>query len=306
MLKYVLKRLLQTVVLLLAVTVVVFWAMNLAPGNPAEIMLGQDATPENVAKLMKEMGLDLPLHVQYVRFLQNLLKGDLGNSFRTRRPVVEEIGRAFPVSVQVAAISVAVSAVIGVTIGVISAVRQYSVLDSTVRLGVLAGVSIPTFWLGLLLIYLFSVYLRILPSSGWGSWRQAVLPCLTLATFPLALFVRLTRSSMLEVIRQDHVRTARAKGLPGGTVVRRHALRNGLVPVVTVVGLQFASLIGGSVMTETVFAIPGLGRTLVMAVYSRDYPVIRGCTILAASVFAVVNLVVDVLYTFLDPRIRYE
>jgi peptide/nickel transport system permease protein len=301
-----LKRLLQTVVLLLAVTVVVFWAMNLAPGNPAEIMLGQDATPENVAKLMKEMGLDLPLHVQYVRFLQNRLKGDLGNSFRTRRPVVEEIGRAFPVSVQVAAISVAVSAVIGVTIGVISAVRQYSVLDSTVRLGVLAGVSIPTFWLGLLLIYLFSVYLRILPSSGWGSWRQAVLPCLTLATFPLALFVRLTRSSMLEVIRQDHVRTARAKGLPGGTVVRRHALRNGLVPVVTVVGLQFASLIGGSVMTETVFAIPGLGRTLVMAVYSRDYPVIRGCTILAASVFAVVNLVVDVLYTFLDPRIRYE
>ena len=212
--KYILRRFFYTLIILIIVSLFVFVAMIFAPGNPAEIILGQDATPENVLILEKEMGLDLPLPIQYLNFLKGLITADFGKSFRTQRPVVDEIVRSFPISLELAMIAIAISSVIGIIIGVISAVKRGTLLDDVIRIGVLAGVSVPIFWLGLVLVYIFSVRFKIFPASGWGTLKHMILPCLTLATFPLALFVRFTRSSMLEVIRQDYIRTALAKGLP--------------------------------------------------------------------------------------------
>lgn len=301
--KYFLRRIFHTILILIVVSLLVFMAMTFAPGNPAEIILGQDATPENIVILEKEMGLDLPLLVQYLNFLKGLITADFGKSFRTRRLVIDEISRSFPISLTLASIAIAISSVIGITIGVISAVKRGTVLDDVIRISVLAGVSVPIFWLGLVLIYIFSIQFKIFPATGWGTFKQMVLPCLTLATFPLALFVRFTRSSMLEVIRQDYIRTALAKGLPYKTVIYRHALKNALIPVITLIGLQFAALIGGSVMTETVFNIPGLGRLLISSIFSRDYPVVRTCVVLVAIFFTSINLLIDMLYNFIDPRI---
>lgn len=301
--KYILRRFFYTLIILIIVSLFVFMAMIFAPGNPAEIILGQDATPENVLILEKEMGLDLPLSIQYLNFLKGLITADFGKSFRTRRPVVDEIVRSFPISLELAMIAIAISSVIGIIIGVISAVKRGTLLDDVIRIGVLAGVSVPIFWLGLVLVYIFSIHFKIFPATGWGTLKHMILPCLTLATFPLALFVRFTRSSMLEVIRQDYIRTALAKGLPYKTVIYRHALKNALIPVVTLIGLQFAALIGGSVMTETVFNIPGLGRLLISGIYSRDYPIVRTCVVLVAIFFTSINLLVDMLYSFIDPRI---
>jgi peptide/nickel transport system permease protein len=198
---------------------------------------------------------------------------------------------------------VVISSVIGVFIGVISAIKRGTALDDVIRIIVLAGVSVPVFWLGLLLMYLFSIKFKIFPATGWGTLKQMVLPCLTLSIYPLALFIRFTRSSMLEVIRQDYIRTALAKGLPYRTVIYKHALRNALIPIITVIGLQFAVSLGGAVMTESVFNIPGMGRLLVFGIYARDYPVIRGCVMLASLFFISVNLLVDILYTLIDPRL---
>jgi len=301
--RYISKRFFHTLLILIVVSMFVFLAMNFAPGNPAEIILGQDATPENIMKLEEEMGLDLPLPIQYLNFVKGLITLDFGKSFHTRRPVIDEIVRSFPISLKLASVAILISSVLGIFIGVISSVKRGTVLDDIIRISVLAGVSVPIFWLGLVLIYIFSIQFKIFPATGWGTYRQMVLPCLTLATFPLALFVRFTRSSMLEVIRQDYIRTALAKGLPYKTVIFRHALRNALIPVITLIGLQFAALIAGSVMTETVFNIPGLGRLLISGIYSRDYPVVRTCVVLVAIFFTSVNLLIDVLYSVIDPRI---
>jgi len=301
--KYILKRIFHAFITLIIVALFVFVAMSFAPGNPAELVIGQDATPENIAIMEKEMGLNLPLHIQFLNFLKGLFTGDFGVSFRTKRPVIEELARAAPISFQIVTISVAISSVIGVIIGVISAIKRGTALDDVIRIVVLAGVSVPVFWLGLLLMYFFSIKLNIFPATGWGTPKQMVLPCLTLSLYPLALFIRFTRSSMLEVIRQDYIRTALAKGLNYKTVIYRHALKNALIPVITVIGLTYATLIGGSVLTETIFNIPGLGRLLVLGVYSRDYPIVRTCVVFASLIFIVLNLIVDILYNVVDPRI---
>ncbi|MCL5046608.1 MAG: ABC transporter permease [Actinobacteria bacterium] len=304
--RYVGLRLLSAVPLLLVVSLIVFVLLSLAPGDPAVLMLGADATPEKVQETRQALGLNDPLYIQYFNFLKSTVRGDFGNSFQTGRPVLEDVARTFPVTAELSLVAIAISSVVGVAVGVLSAVNQYSLLDNIIRVVVLAGVSMPIFWLGLMLIVVFSVYLGLLPSSGWGAFRYMVLPAVSLATFPLAMITRLTRSSMLEVIRQDYIRTARSKGLSVGLVILRHGLRNALIPVVTVIGLQFGVLLAGAVLTETVFAIPGIGRLTVTAVFARDYPVIRACILLTAAIFVLVNLLVDLSYTYLDPRIRYD
>jgi len=303
--RYVGIRFVGLIPLLLVVSTLVFILLRMAPGDPAVLMLGADATPEAIIEVREKLGLDQPFHIQLGSFLINLTRGDLGRSYQTGRPVTAEIGRTLPVTITLSAIAIVLASVVGILVGVISAVKQYSWMDNVFRIIVLAGVSMPVFWLGLMLMVVFAGWLGWLPSSGWGTWKHMVLPSTTLATFPLAIITRITRSSMLEVIRQDYIRTARAKGLSQSSVVLRHALRNALIPVVTVIGLQFGVLLAGAVLAETVFAIPGLGRLTVTAVFARDYPLIRGAVLLAAALFMFINLTVDVLYTFLNPRIRY-
>lgn len=304
-LKYVARRLVGMAPLLLVVTAVVYLLLSFAPGDPAELMLGVDATPESIARLRAEMGLDLPLWRQFAGFLSGVLVGDFGDSYQTGRPVLGEIRRVLPVTAQLSGIAIVLATLVGVATGVVSAVKQYSWTDSILRILILAGVSMPTFWLGLMLMVLFSGYLHWLPSSGWGTWREAVLPCLTLSVFPLAVITRMTRSSMLEVIRQDYVRTAMSKGLNRWSVILGHALPNAFIPVITVIGLQFGVLLAGAVIVESVFAIPGLGQLTVVAVFARDYPLIRAAVILAAAMFTLINLLVDITYAFLNPRIKY-
>jgi peptide/nickel transport system permease protein len=302
---YLLRRVLIAVPLLAVVSIVTFLLMELTPGDPAALMLGQDADPESIARLRQQLGLDRPLPEQYVVFLQNLLHGDLGRSFTTHLPVAGELVRAWPATLELAAAAMAIALVIGLPLGVITGVRRGSWLDQVTRVLVLIAVSMPVFWSGLLLIYVFAVQLGWLPTSGAGSPDHLILPAISLSTFSLAIIVRLTRSSMLDVMHEDYVRTARSKGLRESVVVVRHALKNALIPVVTVVGLQFGQLLAGAALTETVFNWPGLGRLVVVAIFTRDYPVIRGAILLIAATFIFVNLLVDLAYAFLDPRIRY-
>jgi ABC-type dipeptide/oligopeptide/nickel transport system permease component len=288
------------------VSVVVFVAIRLIPGDPAQLMAGQAATQEVVQQIRQSLGLDQPLPVQYLYFLRNVVRGDLGRSLFNGAPVVEELAQRFPRTVRLALASMAVASLIGIPAGILAATRRSTWVDTAVMLVALAGVSVPVFWLGLNLILLFSVRLQWLPSFGYETWRHLVLPSLTLGAASTAVVARMTRSAMLEVLGQDYVRTARAKGLAERVVVSRHALRNALIPVVTVLGLQLGTLLSGAVLTETVFAWPGIGRLLVEAVLARDYPIIQGATLLIAATFVVLNVAVDVLYGLLDPRIRYE
>lgn len=302
---YILRRLLIAVPLLVVVTIVVFLLMTLTPGDPAVLMLGQDATPEAVVRLRVQFGLDRPLLEQYLLFLGNLLRGDLGRSFVTHLAVSGELARTWPATFELAVAAMAVALAIGLPLGVFTAVRRGSWLDQLTRVAVLVSISMPIFWSGLLLIYYFAVQLGWLPTSGTGTPAHLVLPALSLSTFSLAIIVRLTRSSMIEVLQEDYVRTARSKGLRDRAVVVRHAMKNALIPVVTVAGLQFGQLLAGAALTETVFNWPGIGRLLVTAVFARDYPMIRGAILLIAATFILVNLAVDLIYAFLDPRIRY-
>jgi peptide/nickel transport system permease protein len=304
--RYVLKRVVLALPVLLGVSVVVFVAIRLIPGDPAQLMAGQAATQEVVQQIRQSLGLDQPVPVQYLYFLRNVVRGDLGRSLFNGAPVVEELAQRFPRTVRLALASMAVASLIGIPAGILAATRRSTWVDTTVMLVALAGVSVPVFWLGLNLILLFSVRLQWLPSFGYETWRHLVLPSLTLGAASAAIVARMTRSAMLEVLGQDYVRTARAKGLAERVVVSRHALRNALIPVVTVLGLQLGTLLSGAVLTETVFAWPGIGRLLVEAVLARDYPIIQGATLLIAATFVVLNVAVDVLYGLLDPRIRYE
>jgi peptide/nickel transport system permease protein len=305
--RYLLTRLLGAGVTLLLVSLVVFVLLALAPGDPVQIMLmGQQSTREGMEQLRRQLGLDAPLYIQYLRFVADALRGDLGRSWMSNESVLQELGRVFPATVELSFWALVSSTVVGITVGIIAGVRQYSVLDVVTRSLVLLGVSMPIFWLGLMLISLFAVQLQWLPSSGRGDWRNLVLPVVSLATYSVAIIARMARSCILEVLRQDYIRTARAKGLLESAVIYRHALKNALIPIVTVVGLQLGYLLGGAILTETIFAYPGLGWTMMNALFSRDYPVVRGGVLLMATVFIVVNLVVDVLYAFLDPRIRYR
>jgi ABC-type dipeptide/oligopeptide/nickel transport system permease component len=301
---FVFGRLLSLFPLLLIVSVVAFFVLLLTPGDPAQLMLGQNATVEAVAQLRRDLALDQPLILQYLSFLGSALHGDLGRSYATYRPVSTELGQRFLMTAQLGGTAFVLATMLGIPLGVIAAVRRNRLIDHLLRVIVLASISLPVFWLGILLIYLFAVTLRWLPSTGTGSPAHLVLPMLALATYPLALTVRLTRTSMLEVLDQDYLRTAQAKGLRPLAVIVRHALKNAMIPIVTVMGLQIGALMSGAVLTETVFAWPGLGSYMVDAVFTRDYPVIRGCILLFSLIFLVTNLAVDILYVRLDPRIR--
>jgi ABC-type dipeptide/oligopeptide/nickel transport system permease component len=292
------------VVLLFGVTFVVFFMMYLAPGDVTAMLAANAPSAEQVTALRREFGLDLPLPVRYGRFLAGAVRGDLGDSWVDRRPVMPQVFDALGYTLRLAAAALGLSVLVGAVGGIVAAVRRGSALDEAVLTTTLVGISVPVFVTGLLLIYAFAFRLRWLPTSGAGSWRHLVLPAVTLASFLVAYNVRMMRACLLEVLRQDYVRTARAKGLREVIVVGRHALRNALVPVVTVVGLQVGLLIGGSVITETVFAYPGVGQLVVSAISARDTPLVQGCVLVTASGFILVNLLVDVSYVLLDPRIR--
>lgn len=300
---FIIRRILISVVILFFVTIIVFVLLEFAPGDPAQIIMGWDGTKEAIAEVRTKLGLDQPIYKRWLKFMVGALKGDFGQSYITPRSVSEEIKRAFPVTLQLAMVSLLISVVIGISVGVIAAVKQYSLIDELTRFFVLISVAIPIFWLGLMLILVFSVTFRILPSFGWGGWKHIILPAVSLSTYSTAIIARMTRSSMLEVLKSDYITTARAKGTPEFIVIWKHALKNSLIPVTTVIGLQFGFLLGGAVLTETVFALPGIGRLMVQAIFSRDYPIIRACILMVSVCFITINLVVDILYSYIDPTV---
>jgi ABC-type dipeptide/oligopeptide/nickel transport system permease component len=304
--RYIVARLLWLIPVLLGVSLIVFGIMKMVPGDAAQVLVGTEGTAEDVENIRHALGLDQPVYVQYGLFLVHLVQGDLGRSAVTRRPVVDEIASRVRPTTELAVSAFAIALVIGLGTGIVSATRQYTLLDNVATLLALVGVSMPIFWLGLMLMLLFSVTLGWLPSSGAGSPAQLVLPALALGAASSGIIARQTRSGLLEVLHQDYMRTARAKGLVESVVVLRHGLKNALIPTVTVVGLQVGFLLGGAVLTETVFARPGLGRLLIDSIASRDIAVVQATIMLLSVVFVVVNLVVDLLYVQLDPRIRYS
>jgi peptide/nickel transport system permease protein len=290
---------------LFGVTLIIFFMVRVLPGDPARVLAGLEADQTEVNRIRVQLGLDKPVPVQYARFLANAVRGNLGRSAVTQAPVVSEIaGRLGPTTL-LAATATVLAGTLGVASGIVVSTRQYTAADYAVTVLALAGVSIPVYWLGLMLMLVFAVFLHLLPAGGDTTPQSLILPSITLAAFSLAIIERMTRSSMLESMRQDYVRTARAKGLADPVVVYRHALRNALIPVVTILGLQFGALIGGAILTETTFAWPGIGRLLVDAIARRDYPIIQGVVLLFAVTFVLVNLLVDLLYGYIDPRIRF-
>ncbi|AVQ20128.1 nickel ABC transporter permease [Fusobacterium mortiferum] len=304
--KYVLKRILLLIPVLLGVSLLVFAIMSLTPGDPAQLILGENAPKEAVLKLREEMGLNDPFFMQYFRFVKNAIMGDFGRSYTTGREVFGEIFVRFPNTLILAVIGIIISVCIGIPIGIISATRQYSFLDSFSMVIALLGVSMPVFWLGLMLILTFSVKLGWLPSGGFDGLKSIILPAVTLGVGSAAIITRMTRSSMLEVIRQDYIRTARAKGVAEKVVINKHALKNALIPIITVVGLQFGHLLGGAVLTESVYSWPGVGRLMVDAIRQKDTPTVLAAVVFLAAAFSVVNLLVDILYAYVDPRIKSQ
>jgi ABC-type dipeptide/oligopeptide/nickel transport system permease component len=306
MLAYILRRILMLIPVLLGVTVVSFSLLHLVPGDPAEVLGGQEASKEDIERIRREYGLDQPLPVQYVRFVGNALRGDLGISIQTRHPVNELLWQRLGFTLQLSLASILVAAGLGLLAGIVSSTRQYSLFDTVSMLGALFGISMPIFWLGLLMILVFAANLRWLPSGGTGTVWHLIMPAIALGSASAAVIARMTRASMLEVCRQDYIRTARAAGYAERIVIFRHALKNAMIPVLTVFGLEFGQMLGGAVLTETVFALPGIGRLLVEGIFARDYAVVQGAMILVATTFVVVNLLTDIAYAFFDPRIRYE
>ena len=331
--RYLLRRLLEMVPVFFGVILVVFVISRLTPGDPARIILGERATPEAMAQLREALGLDEPLPLQFVGYLGRAMRGDLGRSIQSNERVIVDLATRFPATVELTASAMLIASTVGVLTGVLAAVRQNSWFDGFSMFAALFGFSMPIFWLGIMLILLFAWQLGWFPISGrldfaielqrvsnfyvidalvtrnWAALtdalRHLVLPAVTLSTVPLAIIARMTRSSLLEVLRQDYVRTARAKGLAERRVVLAHALRNASIPVITVIGLNVGSLLGGAILTETIFAWPGVGRLVVDAIFARDYPVVQGTVLVIAIVFVLVNLLVDLAYAYLDPRIRY-
>jgi len=357
--RYIIRRLLLLVPVLIGISVITFAMMRLIPGDPAQIMLGEHATQEAVAEIRQRMGLDDPLPVQYLRYIESVLRLDLGRSIKTNRPVLQEIGQRLPATVELTLGAMLVACLVGIPAGILAAYRHNSVFDLATMFGSLLGVSMPIFWLGLMLAYIFGFRLRLLPPSSrltigvemktiaeaWGlasgpavqsSARimtadeffsgfyilrailtgngkalldvlsHLVLPSLALGSIPMAIIARMTRSSMLEVLGEDYIRTARAKGLKERTVLLRHALKNAFLPIITVIGLQLGFLLGGAILTETIFSWPGLGRLVVDRILFRDYPTVQGCVLVIALIFVSLNLLVDISYAYLDPRIHYE
>lgn len=307
--RYVLGRLLQLVPVLFLISLIVFAVMHLLPGDPALLMLagaeGGAISPERLEELRAQMGLDDPLPVQYLNFVTNALQGDLGNSVRFQVPVTELIGDRFGSTLQLAVAGLAVAIMIGLPLGIIAATRKGGWVDTLCMAMSYLGSSMPVYWLGLLLVLLFSFTLHWFPSAGGTGWRALVLPSVTLGLLSAGVLARLIRSSMLEVGTEDYMRTAFAKGLPLRLVILRHGLKNAMIPVLTMIGLQFGALLAGTVVTETVFSRPGLGRLIVNAILAKDYPLVQGTILFLAVVYLLVNLAVDIAYAWLDPRIRY-
>jgi peptide/nickel transport system permease protein len=302
---YVLRRIGQSALTLLGVSVLVFVILRVLPGDPARMLLPDGAPESAVAELNRQLGLREPLIVQYGLFLSSVARGDFGQSFQYRAPALRVVLERLPATVQLTLAAMLVTIAAGVSLGIFTAVRRGTRYDVAGTIVAVLGQSLPNFWLGIMLILLFGVALRWLPTSGFAGWTSLVLPAVTLAAFPTALVARLTRSSMLEILNRDYIRTGRAKGLAERSVVFRHALRNAAIPVLTVIGLQIGALLGGAVITESIFAWPGMGKLIVDAIFFRDFPVVQTVLILSATVFVVINLAVDLLYTLIDPRIRY-
>ena len=331
---YIVKRFLYLIPALISLTILVFLILHLTPGDPAMAMLGERASKETIEKVRKDLGLDKPLYLQYIIFLKKLLKGDLGNSIKSDRPVLIEFMERFPATVELAVVSMIFAIIIGIAAGVISATYRYSLFDYFTMSISVAGLSIPVFWFGLILIYFFAVKLQILPVSGRLSYeyyinnvtglylidsliakdyeaffdalKHIVMPSFVLASIPVSIIARITRSSMINVLMEEYIKTAYAKGCSTVRVVVIHALKNAMIPVITVIGLMLGSLFAGAILTETTFSWPGIGKWIVNAVYQRDFPVIQGATIIIAIVFISLNLVVDIIYTFLNPRITFR
>jgi peptide/nickel transport system permease protein/oligopeptide transport system permease protein len=306
-LTYVVRRILVAIPTVFGVATVVFFLQKLLPGDPASIIAGPQATPEAIANIRRQLGLDQPLWQQYLNFIGGLVHGDLGISTRTGAPVIQEIATRAPYTAELAVASLALAILVGVAAGVIAATRRAGPADLGISSGAVFGVSMPVYWLGLMLIIVFAVQLRVLPAAGTDDgWLSLVLPTVTLALFSMGLITRQTRSAMLEVLGQDFVRTARAKGAGRRSVLIRHALRNALLPIVTTIGLQFGILLGGAVITESVFAWPGMGRLLLDSISARDYPVVQGVVLLLSVAFITINILTDLVYAYVDPRIRYS
>ena len=334
MARYILRRVLLLFPILFGVSLAVFLVMHLFTVDPAEIILGQHATPEQVAVVREELGLNKPIYVQFADYISRAVRGDLGQSVITKTSITEELMKRFPATAELAVLAICLASVLGISLGVVSAVRQNSIFDYGAMVAALLGVSMPIFWLGLMMIILFSVTLGWLPASGriaigfkpeditglylvdslltgdmesfWNAFKHLLMPAIALGAYSTAIIARMTRATMLETIRQDYVRTARAKGLREPVVVVKHALRNALIPIVTVIGLQMGALLGGAVLTETVFSWPGIGSYIVDGIMVSDYPRVQGAVLLIATIFVLVNLIVDVLYCYLDPRIQHN
>ena len=304
--KFVLKRIFALIPVLLCVTFLLYVALSLAPGDPARLILGLEATAEHVEQKREEMGLNDPIVTQYLRYLGKLLKGDMGKSYKNGVDVAAEIAGRFPFTLRLAILGMSVALILALPLGVMAANKQNSLFDNFSMALALLGISLPTFWLGLLGILLFSVALHWLPSGGVGGIKSAILPVLAMSMSCLAGIARTTRSSMLEVIRSDYIRTARAKGLSETTIVVRHALKNAMIPTLTVIGLQVCTMISATVLVESIFSWPGIGRLLVTAINDRDMPLVLGCIIVFTVCFSIINLIIDLLYGSFDPRIKAQ
>ena len=305
MVKYIIRRLIAMIPEVIGITFLVFMIMQLAPGDPVRMILGDSAEPEAIEAMREEMGLNDPVLVQYGRYMVNLLHGDMGTSYTNQRPVAHEVFSRVPATFELALVSAVVSILIAIPLGVVAAVKQNTLFDNLSMVLSLVGISMPAFWLALMLMLVFSLRLGWFPVQGNSDgWRSFVLPSIAIGFMNMAAIARTTRSSMLETIRQDYIRTARSKGISEGEVIMHHAFGNALIPTITVVGVQLGGLLGGAVLTETVFAWPGLGRLMVQAVNGRDVPVVMGCIVILSIGFSIVNLIVDLAYGFIDPRVR--
>jgi len=311
---YIVRRLLTSIIVLFMVTLLVFGALHIIPGDPTTLMLGMEATEEARRALRHQLGLDLPVHIQYLTWLGKVLRGDLGQSLALKDDISKLLVQRLPTTIPLAVLTMLIAVVIALPAGVLSALKRSSKTDWLISMFAFAGLSLPNFWVGVLLILVFSLYLRVLPPGGYVSImddpaegiRRLLMPAVALGAALAASLTRMTRSSMLEVMGQDYIKTARAKGLAERTVIVAHALRNALIPTVTVLGLQIGQLLGGALIIEEIFSLPGVGRLTIHAVYDRDFPLVQGAVLFIAMVFSMVNLLVDILYVYLDPRIHYD
>lgn len=304
--KYILKRLLMMIPVIIGISFIIFSIMSLTPGTPGDVILGSMGTPEAIQEMNEKLGFYDPFLVRYGNYMRDIITGNFGNSYRTGLPVVEEIAARFPVTIKLALFSTVLAVIIGIPLGILSAVKQYSLIDNISTICALAFMSMPQFWLGLILILLFSLKLGLFPTFGSDSFLHFVLPAFTACAALLATLIRMTRSTMLEVIRQDYVRTAYAKGAAKKRVIFKHCLKNALIPIVTVIGVNFGSLLGGAIIVEAVFGMSGIGNLMLTGIRTKDLPVVMGSVLLLAIVFSLINLIVDIIYAYLDPRIKAQ